>query len=49
MKAIDGINARHGRDTVRFGIARQDGCWQTKFMRRSMRYTTRLQEVLSVC
>ncbi len=49
MKTIDEINARHGRDTVRFGVARQDGCWQTKFLRRSQRYTTRLQEVLSVC
>jgi len=49
MKAIDAINARHGQDTVRFGIARPNAGWQTKFLRRSMRYTTRLQEVLSVC
>ncbi len=48
MKAIDEINARHGQDTVRFGIARPNSQWQTKFLRRSRRYTTRLQEILSV-
>lgn len=48
MKAIDAINTRHGRDTVRFGIARPNGQWQTKFLRRSQCYTTGLQEVLSV-
>lgn len=48
MKAVDGINARFGRDTVRFGVARLGGRWETKFLRRSRRYTTCLNEVLRV-
>jgi DNA polymerase V len=48
MKAVDKINARHGRDTVRFGAARPGGRWETKFLRRSRRYTTCLREVLRV-
>jgi DNA polymerase V len=48
MKAMDEINRRYGRDTVRFGIVRPKAHWQTKFRRRSPRYTTRLSEVLSV-
>jgi DNA polymerase V len=48
MKALDEINARHGRDTIRFGAAPARGRWETKFLRRSQRYTTRLDEVLKV-
>ena len=48
MKAVDEINARHGHDTVRLGAARPDGRWQTKFMRRSPRYTTNLREVITI-
>lgn len=48
MAAVDIINARHGRDTVRFGVARPDGRWMTKVLRRSRRYTTCLGEALSV-
>jgi DNA polymerase V len=48
MKAMDEINARHGRDTVHFGAARTGGRWETKFLRRSRCYTTRLEEVLRV-
>jgi DNA polymerase V len=48
MKAVDEINARHGRDTIRFGAARPGGRWETKFLRRSRCYTTRLDEVLRV-
>lgn len=48
MKAVDGINAKFGRDTVRFGVARPSGRWETKFLRRSRRYTTCLSEVLRV-
>lgn len=47
-KAIDEINARHGRDVIRYGIARSDSSWKTKFLRRSARYTTCLREVLHV-
>lgn len=48
MKAVDEINARFGRDTIRFGAARRGGRWETKFLRRSRRYTTCLNEVLRV-
>ena len=48
MKAVDEINARHGRDTVRLGAAPARGRWETKFLRRSRRYTTRLDEILKV-
>ena len=48
MKAVDEINARHGRGTVRFGAARPGGRWETKFLLRSRRYTTCLAEVLRV-
>jgi DNA polymerase V len=48
MKAVDEINARHGRNTVRLGAACAGGRWETKFMRRSRRYTTCLAEVLRV-
>jgi DNA polymerase V len=47
-QAMDEINARHGRDTIRFGLARSDGSWKTKCLRRSARYTTCLKEVLHV-
>lgn len=47
-KAIDQINARCGRDTVRYGMAHSDCHWKTKFNWRSSRYTTCLKEVLRV-
>jgi DNA polymerase V len=47
-KAMDKINQRYGRDTVMFGVARPDGRWKTRFLRRSKRYTTSLKEVLSI-
>lgn len=42
------INRRWGKDTVRFAVANPDGHWRTKFEKRSPRYTTRLQEVLTI-
>jgi DNA polymerase V len=48
MRAVDEINRRHGRDTVRLGAARPDGRWRTKFLRRSPNYTTRIHEVLCI-
>lgn len=48
LKAVDEINARHGRYTIRFGAAPAKGRWETKFLRRSRCYTTRLDEVLRV-
>ena len=48
LKAIDEINRRHGRDTVRFCVVQPKGRWQTKFLKRSQCYTTRLKDVLCV-
>lgn len=48
MRAVDEINAKHGRDAVRFGAARPGGRWETRFLRLSRRYTTCLSEVLRV-
>jgi len=49
MRAVDALNRRHGRDTVRCGLPRApDGRWPTKLLLRSPRYTTRLDEVLRV-
>jgi hypothetical protein len=48
MRAVDEINAKHGRDTIRLGAVRPGGRWETKFLRRSRRYTTCLNEVLKV-
>ena len=47
-KAMDEINRRHGRDTIRFGVARADGHWKTRCLQRSARYTTCLSDVLRV-
>jgi DNA polymerase V len=47
MRAVDAINRRHCRGTVRCGLPRSpDGRWPTKSLMRSPRYTTRLKEVL---
>ncbi len=46
MKAVDEINAKYGRDTIRFGVEKTDGKWKTKFLKRSKRYTTCLPEAL---
>jgi DNA polymerase V len=48
MKVVDELNSRFGQNTLRFGAARPGGRWETKFLRRSRRYTTCLQEVLRV-
>jgi DNA polymerase V len=48
QQAVDEINRRLGRDTVRFGAAQPKGRWQTKFLKQSQCYTTRLKDVLWV-
>jgi DNA polymerase V len=48
LRAVDEINRRHGRDTVRFGMSQAKGRWQTKSLRRSQNYTTKLNEVLCI-
>ena len=48
MTAVDAINRRWGRDTVRLGAAKPKGRWRAKFEKRSPSYTTRLKDVLRV-
>jgi DNA polymerase V len=48
MVAVDKINRRWGKDTVRFAIANLEGRCVTKFEKRSPRYTTRIEEVLTI-
>lgn len=48
MAAIDRINAKFGRDTVRCGIFQSGGAWRTRFAKRSPRYTTRWGEICLV-
>jgi DNA polymerase V len=48
MKFVDGLNAKYGRDVVRWGMFNNSGSWKTHFARRSPRYTTRWAEILAV-
>ena len=48
MQAVDEINRKWGSDTVRFAIVNPKGVWRGKCERRSPRYTTRFEEILSV-
>lgn len=48
MRAVDQINAPHGRDTIRFGVAPSDNNWRTRFSKRSPLYTTCLKEALTI-
>lgn len=48
MKAIDEINQRFGKDTVRFGFRQDAGLWQMKQTRKSQGYTTNWNEILRV-
>lgn len=48
LKAVDTLNARFGQDVVRCGLHSFQGKWRMKQQRRSRRYTTRLDEVLTV-
>lgn len=48
MKAIDEINRKFGKDTVRFGCVQTEGSWKMKQIRKSPCYTTNWQELLVV-
>lgn len=48
MRAVDEINRKFGRDTVRFAVINPNAFWQGKCDRRSPRYTTRFDEILRV-
>ena len=40
MKAVDEINKKFGKDTVRFGSVETEGRWKMKQTRKSKSYTT---------
>jgi len=48
MKAIDEINQKFGKDTVRFGSVKTEGNWKMKQTRKSQCYTTNWNELLVV-
>jgi DNA polymerase V len=48
MKAIDEINQKFGKDTVRFGNVKTAGNWKMKQTRKSPCYTTNWNELLIV-
>lgn len=47
-QAMDAINKRYGRHTVRYGSVETEGGWRMKAAYKSQRYTTRLDELLIV-
>ena len=51
MHAIDAINTRMGAETIRYaasGLRREQRRWQTRFDKRSPRYTTAWKELLTL-
>lgn len=48
MQAIDTLNARYGRDRVRYAASGMDRSWKLRAEHLSQRYTTRWGELLSV-
>ena len=46
MTAMDAVNARHGRGTLRVLATGIERPWQTRYNRRSQRFTTRLEELM---
>ena len=48
MLQLDRVNHRYGQETVKWGIFKSDGRWQTKVANRSPRATTRWDELLCV-
>jgi len=48
MKAIDEVNRKFGKDTIRFGSVKNKGAWKMKQTRKSQSYTTNWNELLRV-
>ena len=48
MKAVDEINRKFGRGKIRLASANPEGVWRGKCERRSNRWTTRFDEILTV-
>jgi len=47
MAAVDSLNARFGKDSVRCGLFPSTGAWRTSFERRSPAYTTDWQQLMT--
>lgn len=45
MQAMDSLNGKFGRDAVRCGIYPSEGIWETRFERRSPRFTTQWSDI----
>ncbi len=48
LEAVDRINARYGRNSLRFGVAAGTGSWKPNSAMRSPRTTTRVSEIVKV-
>lgn len=48
MKALDELNQKFGKDTVRFGSVKTEGKWKMKQTRKSQSYTTNWNDLLVV-
>lgn len=48
MQCVDQLNARYGRDRVRFACSGQDRPWKLRAEYLSQRYTTRWSELLAI-
>jgi hypothetical protein len=47
MAAVDSLNARWGKDTVRCGLFPNSGAWRTRFARRSPNYNTDWRQLMT--
>jgi DNA polymerase V len=48
MRAVDELNGKFGKDTVRFGCVKTEGNWKMKQTRKSPGYTTNWNELLTI-
>ncbi len=47
MAAVDALNTKFGKDTVRCGLFPDSGAWRTRFERRSPAYTTDWRQLMT--
>ena len=47
MAAVDALNVKFGKDTVRCGLFPKSGAWKTRFERRSPAYTTDWRQLMT--
>lgn len=48
MKAVDEINKKFGKDTVRFANVKTEGSWKMKQTRKSPSYTTKWDQLMTI-